>query len=69
MKQWICVPFTFCSHTQSPIKEWDVSVITDMKMFFKDLSSCNPHINNWDVSAVEYFVSNIIIVVHIEIDY
>ena len=47
---------------QSPIEEWNVSFVTNMKQIFKELSSCNPDISRWDVSGVTNFVSNIIIV-------
>jgi len=52
-----------------PIKDWNVSALTSMHTLFSPFSSlgpiydcpncstCNPPVGNWDVSAVEIFVS------------
>ena len=41
----------------SAIKDWDVSLITDMTSLFYEKSTCNPEIGSWDVSGVTNFVS------------
>ena len=35
-----------------PVREWDVSLITDMEKVFHDSSSFNGDISTWDVSSV-----------------
>ena len=35
-----------------PIKDWDVSSVTNMESMFKDLASFNADIGNWNVSSV-----------------
>jgi len=37
------------------INEWDVSQVTSMKALFRDFSSCNPPIQDWNVTNVQHF--------------
>eukprot|EP00593_Proboscia_inermis_P004606 CAMPEP_0171317020 /NCGR_PEP_ID=MMETSP0816-20121228/77498_1 /TAXON_ID=420281 /ORGANISM="Proboscia inermis, Strain CCAP1064/1" /LENGTH=100 /DNA_ID=CAMNT_0011809775 /DNA_START=102 /DNA_END=401 /DNA_ORIENTATION=+ len=37
------------------INEWDVSKVTSMHFLFRGFDSCNPPIQDWDVSNVENF--------------
>ncbi len=43
--------------TNSPIEDWNTSVITDMSNVFRDKSNCSPYLAKWNVSNVKKFVS------------
>ena len=49
--EWIADPVA-AAQALGLISEWDVSAITNMRMFLKDVRNFNADINAWNVAGV-----------------